>query len=309
MVGKKGDEKYSPLISMILGIIFLALLFYFLFYGYFTKSDIDMEMCRESIQIRSLMPEAKVSGFDLFSFKDRFPLKCKTMRKVIEKSDLENVSKANKIIAESMAECWALYDKGDSSAFPSKFYFIGSTCVPCSRIHLSEDAKKYMIDNNVKIDIRKAMDERMSEGYSYYTYLQNAGKKFPAFSPASAREFDLEGDRFEIDDSGGYGAIFINKLTGGVDDGVWINGVHNKFDISKVSLPKLFDPEGGDLLISYGIITSANSGNIGDYIPYLFYFQTEQKIPNPLDEAGKQLIDGELWKNANLCEMWEGIPA
>jgi len=193
---KRGDYKYSIIISMILGLLILGLSLYFIFNEYFTSDDLDMQICRESIQLRALMPEAKtgiyVGELKWYSFKKDFPLKCKTMIKTIEKSDVEDISKANKIIAESMAECWALYDKGDTNAFPSNVYSSKSVCVPCARIHLSEDAKKYMIDNNVKIDIRKAMDERMDKDFNYYTYLMNSGKAFPAFNFGNMVLFDLK---------------------------------------------------------------------------------------------------------------------
>jgi len=290
----------------------LSLSLYFIFQELWSSDELDMEICRQSIQVRALLPDVKKAGFTVDSFKDAYPLKCKTQVVNIEKNDVivdkNGRMQVEQKIAETMAMCWALYDKGDSNAFPSSIYLITSTCVPCARIHLTEEAKKEL--GNKKINIRNAlMDLKMTKDYSYYEYLNNSGKKFPAFNPASAREFNLSGNNFDIDESGKYAAVFKNKLTGGVESGTYIKEMWNKIDISKVSLPMVFDQEEGDLLINYGVITSPKKGGAGEYIPYLFYFQANQENPKPFDEVKTRLVDGELWRNANFCEQWEGIPA
>jgi len=307
MRNKKGDYKYGIILSLILGLMILSLSLYFIFNEYSTNQDIDQEICRQSIQLRSLLPEANYAGFNWKSFKEDYPLKCKMIVKTIDENDIKN-NKAKKIIAESLAECWALYDKGDSSAFPSRFYNVASICVPCARIRLTEDAKKYMRENNIEINIRNSLDLEMRDGYSYYSYLNNSGKKFPAFNPAFARPFNLSGDEFVVDNNDQFIATLRNRLTGGVDGGELIFGL-SLIDISSVSLPRIFNQNKGDLLINYGIITYAvGDNNVGGYIPYLSYFQAEQNL-NPFNEVKKQLFDGFLDRNVNFCENWEGIPA
>jgi hypothetical protein len=223
-------------------------------------------------------------GLDIYSFKEEFPLKCKTMVKTIEKEDVEkkNASEAERIIAETMAECWALYDKGDSKAFPSEF-FKTSSCVPCARIHLTEEAKEYMRQNDVDISIRNSMDEKMKgQEYTYYNYLMNAGDKFLAFNFGNGMPFNLSGGAFEVLDETWFwhAAKLTNKIDGSSYDA--------KMSSVNVSLPELFEYGKGDLLINYGIVTVSEEG-FGDYIPYLFYFQTNQEN-NPFDEAKHGLI-------------------
>ena len=315
MRNKKGDYKYGIILSLILGVMVLSLSLYFIFQELWSDDELDWEICRQSIQIRALLPEATIANFvNVQSFKDDYPLKCKTQVINIEKSDVKNIENAQKIIAETMARCWALYDKGDSVAFPSKWYSVKSTCVPCARIHLTEEVKKYMKDKNITgINIRESlMNLKMTKEYSYYEYLNNSGKKFPAFNPALGREFDLEGREFVVDENDQKNAVLVNRLTGGTENRGWENVKENfwsPLEFSKVYLPEVFELEKGDLLINYGIITSSKKGGAGDYIPYLFYFQTNQKEPNPFDEIRKQLVNGFLWHNANFCEQWEGIPA
>jgi len=100
---------------------------------------------------------------------------------------------------------------------------------------------------------------------------------------------------------------------------------------NKISLPKVFNIAEGDLLINYGIVT-LDDKDFGDYVPYLFYFQANQKpkpseevekniISNPwtmpfrgLDLTFKSVIDLKISDKANkhllgLCEQWDGIPA
>ena len=310
MRNKKGDYKYGIILSLILGVMVLSLSLYFIFQELWSDDELDWEICRQSIQIRALLPEPGKFGFKV-SFKDDYPLKCKTQIVNIEKSDVKNIKDAQKIIAETMARCWALYDKGDLNAFPSDIYGLSSICVPCARIHLTEDAKEYLKEKKrTGINIRNSlMNLKMTKDYSYYEYLNNSGKKFPAFNIASSRGFDLSGDNFDIDKSGKFPAIFKNKLTGGVEDGTFIKSVWNNVDISRVSLPMIFNLEDGDLLINYGVITSSKKGGAGDYLPYLFYFQTNQKNPNPFNEVNVRLVDGQFLKNVGFCEQWEGIPA
>jgi len=162
-------------------------------------------------------------------------------------------------------------------------------------------------ENNIEINIRDSLDLPMDQGYTYYNYLMNSGDKFSAFDFAGSRLFDLEGDGFSVDEEDYISGTFINRM-GGTEKGFSINGIFNEIDVSKVSLPEVFDIEAGDLLISYGITTTPNPAAWGDYIPYLFYFQANQEM-NPFDEVKEEFVDGTLWQNVNLCESWEGIPA
>jgi hypothetical protein len=251
--------------------------------------------------LRANLPEPTFLGLKVTSFKDEFPLRCKTQVIEVDKGDLKEI---DDIIGRTMAECWALWSNGDVSAFPSVVYSLNelsgtrSVCVPCARIHLTVDAKNKLGGN---IDIRRALDSPMTNEYSYFTYLEESGKQFPAFNPASSRKFDLNGSSFLVDESEKEPITLKNLLTGGEESGIEIKS-------SKVSLPKFFYLDKGDLIINYGVALSSTEGPIGDYIPYLFYFQNGQD-PDPFGQTKNLLIDGPAWKNYHLCETWEGIPA
>lgn len=311
MSNKRG-MYWGILLTLILSIILMGIIFYWIYGEYFNANDYNWDSCRTSIQLRSSLPDISIAHTSWKSFKDDFPLKCKTQVVDITKADLHKDKNgdmnAEKIIAENMAKCWALFDSGDSNAFPSESWFsISSFCVPCARIHLTEDAKKEMISKNIKIDIQNASSLRMTDKYSYYVYLQNSGKKFPALDFASSRPFDLAGDNFSIDEDNKIPADFKNRLTGKEDKSDSHMG-YVSTTVKKVSLPRFFNSSNGDLLINYGVIVSSKKGEIGSYIPYLFYFQDNQKV-NPFEESKKVVVDGMLYKNAKFCGQWEGILA
>ena len=333
MVNKKGDYKWDIMLSLILGLLILSFSLYFIFNEYFTNEGMEWEICRQSIQVRSTLPEPTILKLDGPSFKDEFPLKCKTRVIEIDKSDVtpdrNGRMEIETKIAETMAECWALYDKGDASAFPTKF-FKSSTCVPCARIHLTPEAKDKLGDKT--INIRNTLDLPMTPKYSYYVFLRDSGKKFAAFDFGNGLPFNLNGDKFEIGETEnlvGF-AEMKNKLTGGEFEAY--------MRTTNISLPKTFNAKDGDLLINYGII-SIGKKPFGNYVPYLFYFQTDQK-DNPFAEVRKGFVfdvshglisgywgffkiwlGGGIWEleeikqevmddaTVDFCEIWEGIPA
>jgi len=318
--------------SLILGILILTLSLYFIFNEYFTNEDMEWEICRQSIQVRSTLPDPTVAKLDVASFKNEFPLKCKTRVIEITESDVTPDEKGEMEIetkiAETMAECWALYDKGDANAFPSTL-FKSSTCVPCARIHLTPEAKEKLGDKT--INIRNALDSSMTPKYSYYVYLRDSGEKFSAFDFGNGLPFNLYGDKFEVGEIEGLigFAEMKNKLTGGEFTAYMTT--------TNISLPETFNAKDGDLLINYGVF-SIGKDPFGKYVPYLFYFQVDQEN-NPFVEVRKNfaidplhalakymsefvtLVKGGWWgitdiwersmdeANVGFCETWEGIPA
>lgn len=303
---KRGDYKWGILLSLILGLMVLSLSIYFIFNELWSGDDQARQICRQSIQLRSLLPEAKFAGLDWNSFKDDYPLKCETHVVEIDEGDVEDIKLAQEKIAGAMAECWALYDKGDASAFPSDIFGDKTICVPCARVHLTDDAKKKLGDGN--ISIRSSLDLPMTKDYSYYKFLKDSGEKFPAFNLASGRKFYLNGSSFFIDEEDRAAVILKNKLTGGSVgfESAWGSWLNLKF--SRVYLPEFFNTKDGDLLINYGIIVSSGKNGIGDYAPYLFYFQTNQKS-SPFEEVKKDFSLNAGASSWAFCENWEGIPA
>ncbi len=291
---KQGDYKWGIMLSLLIGLMILAVGFSLFYQEAQTGALGDMTVCRESIQARSVLPDAKLGGITFDSFKDAYPLKCKTMVVDVSEADLKDGSYRDKI-GGAMAECWALYGKGDSNAFPARF-FKTSTCVPCARVHLSDDAKDYMKRENMKINLRNVLDAKMGKDYSYWSYLLGAGERFSAFGIQRSFVSNFSGNIFSI----------IRKHT--IQRNILIHP--NKIDKSEVivkvanlTLPKYFYSGKGDLLIGYGVSQANGKDRFSDYFPYLFYFQVNQE-PSPFDEVGKDLFDG-----MKFCDKWEGIPA
>jgi|GEM_PF-1034380 hypothetical protein len=334
-MNKKGDYKWGIILSLILGLMVLSLSLYFIFHELWTGEDEARQICKQSIQLRAFLPDLGPDWFKYNSFKDEYPLRCKTKIVEISAQDVEG-GKVEKIIAENIAECWALYDMGDSNAFPAEV-FKKSTCVPCARIHLTDEAKVKLGDG--VINIRKALDLEMGNGYTYYQFLRDSGKKFSAFNFGNGVPFNLEEEGFEIDKTTWKligidldfkkweNAKLTNRLSGGVFDA--------KMSSTDISLPQNFLADKGDLIINYGIVT-VSERNFGNYIPYLFYFQAEQninkKLNDPFVETGSSFVfnpwatllalttqdvskdrakvkkDVEAASVA-FCDTWEGIPA
>ncbi|MCH7850985.1 MAG: hypothetical protein IH845_05065 [Nanoarchaeota archaeon] len=172
-------EMNMILVYFIIGIMILGIGTVFIF-DLYDKGDIDFETCKHSIILRSHNIEFSPGGFTLVSFKDSFPLECRTS--VVEINE-GNVNDAGEIIARKMTECWALFDNGDVSPFPEprilELFSEGtsySTCVPCSRITFTSGAKKILREKG-SIDLRIGMDNQMGGGKTYYQYLNNYNRE------------------------------------------------------------------------------------------------------------------------------------
>jgi len=133
---KRASEKYYILISLILGIIILAIAFYFIFQEYFLQEDIDWETCRQSLIMRS----GNVANILKQGQELSFPFKCKTQ--VVE-IDFKDFDRAGKLIADTMAQCWALFSEGKLDLYSTDFIQQRTHCFHCARIHFTEDVKEY----------------------------------------------------------------------------------------------------------------------------------------------------------------------
>jgi len=138
-MNKKGDYKYDVALALILGLLIVALVFYFLYAKYFTQEDIDWQTCSQSVSLRSgnfmnIIKEGQEASF---------PFKCKT--EVVE-IDFKDYEKAGKLIMNTIAQCKALFldQEGDPLALYSvDFIKKKSMCFHCARIHFSDDVKDY----------------------------------------------------------------------------------------------------------------------------------------------------------------------
>jgi hypothetical protein len=103
---KSASEKFYILMSLILGLVVLAISLYFIFFELFTDDDLNWEQCRQSIYFRSVSPEFKKAGITLVDLKDRVPLMCKTEVVNVDSSDQEEIYRK---ISDVIAAGWNLY--------------------------------------------------------------------------------------------------------------------------------------------------------------------------------------------------------
>ena len=324
---KKGDYMYGILLYLILGVLVLVISIFFIYQEFWVGDEGSKEVCWQSIQLRAPLPDSGL-GADELEFKSSFPLKCKTMVVEVSEADVRNVEVAQEKIAESMAECWNLYGNGDLNVFPAKF-FKSSVCVPCARIHFTDEAKKYARDNKVEINIKDALDLKMKEGFTYYSYLQDSGKSFSALNFGNAVPFNLNGEDFSVESKKwDWASVDLVNRANGVT-------FEAKMSSINVSLPERFNIDEGDLMINYGVVAGiqlvvGESKGFGEYVPYLFYFQSGQK-DDSFKEVQNNFIfspSASFWEflqlknwieyekrideiesaSVGFCDEWEGIP-
>jgi hypothetical protein len=302
-IGNKRGEWQSYLLPAILSIVVLAIVFYFIFNEYFTGDDNDREVCKQSVVLRSTLREVSLSGFTPTSFKDTYPLKCKTNVVTIEAEDVRN-GNAEKLIGDAMVECWTTFLSGDFMIFPASFFGQKTACVPCARIRLTNEAKEEVKKKkNGKIDIEGLLvGEKLEDKTYYINYLKGVGKLYEPFNPGFISPFNLKGDSskdygFSIGEFVGKEKEIRTKLHNSIDIG--------EGKIAPVSLPKYMDPDKGDLVIVFGQLIDSGEVKTQRHLSYMIYFQNGQE--NYADEFGKNFFN--KWDNSKICGEWDGIPA
>jgi len=300
---KRGSYKWDVMIALILGLMVLSLSLYFIFQEYFTSDMIDQESCRQSVILRATLPEAEKVGITFMSFKDDFPLKCKTQIYTIDYNDTE---KAGKLITDTLAQCWYLFGEGESQIFPAQPERVGipftgygfeSYCVPCARVHFSPEVGDFYKKN--RIDVSAALDKVMTD-ITYKVYLSQAfqpsvGVNYIFFdTKRKVTDFQFSGDKFIVDDAETTGPMktIRNSLTGG---------------IAEVTLPRYINSSNGDILIFFSQVIRSDHSDTFGHNPLLFYFQIDQE-PDPFKELGKDFIEAGDW-GATMCDQFDGIPA
>ena len=150
--GKRGSEKYYIIISIILGLIVLGLSLYYIFQEYFNQEAIDWEACRQSVLLRS----QNAPNIVKIGQEKAFPFKCKTQVITI---DFKDYDKAGKLIMDTMAQCWYLFDGGKMNLFSSNYLSTRNKCFICARIHFTDGVKDYYIAGSSKLPPTIAYDE------------------------------------------------------------------------------------------------------------------------------------------------------
>lgn len=135
---KKAMEKYYIIISLILGLLVLAISFNYIF-SYLSSEEIDWQECRQSIYIRHLSPEFKSGGVSLADLKDLYPLKCRTEVITIDTAEPDKVYGK---ISDTIAAGWYLFGEGEFDIVPATFLEKDVYCMVFARIHYTDKAKE-----------------------------------------------------------------------------------------------------------------------------------------------------------------------
>ncbi len=292
-IGRRGDFKWDIVIILLLGLVVLALVLYFIFGEYFQDEDVDWEVCRQSIVLRNSLPEETFAKAYMVSFKNSFPLKCKTNVLTIDYNDTK---RAQKEISEAMVSCWFLFGNGGYRIFPGEALNSKTNCVYCARIHLAPIVREYYRKNIIDID--NGLDElEFKNGLTYYEYLKNIGNQNP----------------FQL-------------ITSWHNDYLTIGGGNvrvvgsSNLKAVPIGVPGTYDVERGDLFILYhNFLAYGNS----EMVASLLYFQEkgakygDKEFKSALDALAfgrgdtiKEEVDWWIDGRADaICENFDGIPA
>lgn len=293
---------FSVISSLILGILLLVIVFIWINE---TGQDSDWDVCRNSIIIRNTIPEVSLSeDIPITSFKDSYPLSCKTQVITINYNDTK---KAQKEIMDTMASCWYLINRGEASIFPSRLLFSKTTCFTCARIHFTPDVREYYSSSENKINLKRALLSEIQPQISYMAYLTNDGNnpflKYSITHPVTEQEWwnsdsSLDSyleNSFKVIQDQPEKENWLDKL----------NPLYNYFYRldGTIILPQEIDPyQGFYITISSWIINADTVFN-----NLLFYHYDD------IDQLSKKIFLSEGEKQTattySVCDNWDGIPA
>lgn len=292
MKEKRGQMHYEYIVAMILGIMVLSLALYFIFIEYFNEEGFDLEVCRQSILLRANLPDVEVVGFTLTSFKDKYPLKCKTQ---VLNIDYEDRGLAEREIANAIAASWNLMGKGQNYIFPSvKEWGRQVPCLIFYRIHIDEDVREFY-DSNNQINLQGALHLKFGDS-NYLDYLN------PEDGPHAFNYFKGWGEEFN----------FTKIMASVYDDGktVYVLDPKNP-DYRVFYFPEKIDPL-RDFFIIYAEPNHYNSDSESGRAIYPYFILTQDL--GVLDSIwigyGGNVFKGDLFPNLQqICSSVETIPA
>lgn len=290
---KKKDKKAQwrgYILPLILGLIVLSLVLYFIFKEYFTEEDLGWQQCRQSVLVRSVTPELRAGGIGIADLKNKFPLKCQT--NVVE-IDFEDKEKAEKLVTDTLAQCWYMFLEGKQALFPGGADLY-PYCVPCARIHFEEKVKDFYSYKKNPLDISVALNRPLQNtGVTYKEYFGKAFQLYITywtdlldiinFGGADTVNFDFSKDYFKIDSAS------------------WTLGTK----LGKVYLPKKISSENGDILIIFQQIVFRTD----EIDSNMIYFQVGQKELDPFTEVSQTTYIQYKKDSEVFCPNWDGIPA
>lgn len=277
---KKASEKYYILISIILGLVLIGIIFSWIFQEYlFGEGEMSLLKCKQSIATRNTIPNTQIFGMDFLKLKEEFPLECKTQ--IIEINE-ENKEQAGTIIAEAMASCWALYNRGEASIFPSGHVFakIRTACFTCARITFAPEIQNTLEllniegQESVTGEDKSILQEKSSNGQIYWDYLTSNNQNPFLKQRSFAEDFNIIPEKH-----------------------IW------REDTSTIYYPRKIDPKKGDLHITVSSWVMSKDSTVNTL---LFY----QKAQESLRILSKTPIQNDWFKKEDIdgaCEAWDGI--
>lgn len=279
---------FSVISSLLLGLVLLVIV---LIWISEVGQDTDWDVCRNSIIIRNSIPEIDVEGSTVASFKDSYPLNCKTQ---VIKIDYEDSQKAKKEIMDAIASCWHLMDRGSASIFPSGFLLARTSCFTCARVHFTSNVREFYTENPIYLE--EALNENIQSEISYRSYLTNEGNN--PFLSRTGENFEVIDDDIEINlkedwwdfiKYGFWGAVYLNRAPG------------------LINFPKEIDPnQGFYITVNSWVLNSEKTLNQILLYHYDEIDELSNKIYLPsLNEEGSETTRLKY----PLCNNWDGIPA
>jgi hypothetical protein len=278
VMNKRADYMYL-LISIILGLLTVSIIFFWIFGEGLTGDDIDFEACRQSIIARSVLPDVDLKGYTLGTFKDKFPLKCKTDVITIDYNDTQ---RAQKEVLDSMITCWQIMGNGEYSIFPSALLVGKTYCYNCARIHFAPETRTFYEQPGNVINIKDGLNGDFRDGVSYRNYLVSDNKNSFIAKDNYKEDFDVEVK----------GVFDLSKW--------WHLFVDNNINIY---YPKTLNVSNGDFYITMNswVYNKTTSETF-----LLFYNWNDGKA---LEELGQQGAGLAQLAPFATCQEWDGIPA
>lgn len=156
-MNRKGELTSSQIIGIVIALAGFLILLFFISLLADDSSQQDVELCRLSVLTRATAPTAAQAAV---------PLKCTTGKiclsesgnkedcaqfngekdvrvvKIEGKTDEEKANMINRVLADSMYQCWSMMGQGKLDIFGKSSYLVGeqgdASCVICSRIALAK---------------------------------------------------------------------------------------------------------------------------------------------------------------------------
>jgi len=195
MINKKGAEKFNIIVSLILGLMVLAISLFWIFGEFFNQDELDWQVCRQSIILRNSLPEADLVAIGLDT-KGAFPLKCKT--EVVTIDSAKTPDEVYSKISDAVAEGWYMFGEGKMDFVGRETWKSQTVCMVFARIHFDENIVDNFYDENAfdwlkyfkekygsRIEVESLGDIRQEGFRDYYSSAKvgNTGKTYDKYLP------------------------------------------------------------------------------------------------------------------------------